>query len=574
MGNDSGSDQNPKQVARPAELIELAEMISRSDDVFVLADSSATILYANHPTPDPRILVELTRRQMPREMVAPSRWRGEIVVDQEGTTTTFDVQVVLTETTLAIHARDITSSTVLQQQLAHLASHDALTDLPNRALLLRRLADSLERARARQSHIAVLYVDIDDLKRINDSVGHECGDEVIAEIARRLVATTRPGDLVARIGGDEFVVLCEGVTDETTAADLADRLRIATTDRISILDKNIDTSVSIGVVLTAGFDSPQASVDIAQSLLDEADKAMYRAKSLGKSRSHVYTASMRSADRERARLVRDLEFAVERDELVVHYQSIISPHTRRTVAAEALVRWNHPELGLLFPSSFIDIALDRFSHGHDTRDPKRADSIDTWVLKRALSDLRNWIDSGRVDGRFAVHVNVSRSQMRPDFVETVLNGLSAAKLNPFNLVVEFNERLILDDDGRIVRTLQSLRRHGVRLSLDDFGAGTSSITSLRTCPVDFVKVDGSLVRGLAHDFVRSPGDGSDDESLVRTVIQLAHGVDASAIAESVTNAMQVDRLVALGCDLVQGFHIAEPLPAADFASSTDTVFPA
>ncbi|MEN9801859.1 MAG: hypothetical protein RLZ37_984, partial [Actinomycetota bacterium] len=289
----------------------------------------------------------------------------------------------------------------------------------------------------------------------------------------------------------------------------------------------------------------------------DADKAMYHAKLRGKARSEMYTEAMRIAERERARLAADLEQAVDMEQLFLVHLPIVSPHTHRIVATEALVRWQHPDRGVLQPAAFIDLA-EGSGAGR---------SIGTWVIRRAVEDLRRWIDEGRVDGHFVVHVNVARSHvLAPDFADVVLDAVSAGSLRPDQIVIEFNEKVVLDDDGRAVRTLRSLRRRGVRLCLDDFGAGTSSLTSLTTCPVDFVKLDGTLVRGL--------GEGGHDEPIVRSVIQLAHGFDASVIAESVSTPLQIERLVALGCDLVQGFHIAMPLPAADFAAGTATVFSA
>lgn len=567
-------EANPGDRMDDGALDRLTALISASDDIFVLTDLDGTIRYTNRSTPEAARIADLVRQQIPRDMVPRdvlvpnpvagvstlrSNWRGEIVLDDDPSSRTFDVQVVIDTASLAMHARDISPAARLQHQLAHLASHDDLTDLPNRSHLLRRLADALERARSRDSHLAVLYVDIDDLKRVNDSAGHERGDEVISEIARRLVAATRPEDLVARIGGDEFVVLCDGIHDEGSAAELAERLRIATSGTLQSPRGDVEVGVSIGVVLFTGGHDARAAGELARSLLDEADTAMYRAKLRGKSRCEVYTETMRAADRERAELAQDLARAVERGELSVEYQPIVSPHTRRVVAAEALVRWQHPKLGRLLPSSFIDLIDDVRT--------ETTTSLGDWVVRAALEDLRTWITTGRVEGRFAVHVNVSRSQiLRSDFAERVLSELERANLQPFHLVLEFDERTVLDGESRTVRTLQSLRRRGVRLSLDDFGAGTASISCLRECPVDFVKIDGSLVRGL--------GDGDDDERLVRTMIQLAHGVDASAIAESVTQTVHMDRLVALGCDLVQGFLISEPVPAANFVPDTATVFPA
>ena len=557
-GTPEHSDSRNDSLRRHA-MNELSNLISTSDDSFVLTDVSGKILYANHTSVAPDSLTHFVRQQMPRSVLATpgSRWRGEVSFDVDGDTRTFDVQVVCGDTSLAFQARDITASLRLQKQLAHLASHDALTDLANRSHLLRRLAQAIDRSRTNHSNVALLYIDIDDLKRVNDSVGHELGDALIVAVGQRLRSSTRPEDLVSRIGGDEFVVLCEGIDDETSASQMAERVRRCASGRYMLPGLDTDLTVSLGVVMYAAMGEAEASARTAESLLRDADKAMYHAKIRGKARSEVYTEAMRTAEHERTRLAADLEHAVEREQLFLVHLPIVSPHTHRIVATEALVRWQHPDRGVLQPAAFIDLA-EGSGAGR---------SIGKWVIRRAVDDLQQWTEERRVDGHFVVHVNVARSHvLEPDFADFVLDAVSVGSLRPDRIVIEFNEKVVLDDDGRAVRALQGLRRRGIRLCLDDFGAGTSSLTSLTACPVDFVKLDGTLVRGL--------GEGGHDEPIVRSVIQLAHGFDASVIAESVSTSLQIERLMALGCDLVQGFHIAMPVPAADFAAGTATVFTA
>lgn len=265
----------------------LAELIMASKDLFVLVDEHGAVVHANFIEPDPSDFAATVLEHIPPDARRDSHWRGMVSFDSGSEPLVFDVQMTGRIDSRAIHARDITESVHLQNQLAHLATHDALTDLPNRALLVSSLEDSVERAHARHTNVAVLYVDIDDLKRVNDTIGHERGDAVIAEISRRLSAATRPGDLVARIGGDEFVVLCESVDDERAATDIAERIRLAAAGPMPEAD--VDISVSVGVVLYTGIDGTKSIAELANSLLREADKAMYDAKAHGKSRCWVHS---------------------------------------------------------------------------------------------------------------------------------------------------------------------------------------------------------------------------------------------------------------------------------------------
>lgn len=539
-------------------LLDLSALIDSSQDPFLLLDRTGAIVYANAAAAHLPGLAPAVRRQMPRDLLdTPGcQWRGEVGLESaEDAGPTFDVQVRCGHESLAIHARDMSASVRLQRQLAHLATHDVLTDLPNRAHLLRRLADAIERCEERRTGCAVVYLDIDDLKSVNDTAGHEFGDLLLMSIAQRLRHATRPGDVVARISGDEFVVVCDDIEDEEAARGIAETLRLAVSGPTDVPALDLDVSVSIGVVLFRGRELAVPVDRTANELLREADSAMYRAKRRGKSRSELFTEDMRTAERERALLTRDFGQALERHELFLVYQPIVSPHTGRATAAEALVRWLHPTRGVLLPSNFLDV----------TGDPRRSAALGQWVIRQAAADLRSWMDAGRVDGRFAVHVNVSRAQVAdPEFTGSVMSALSDVRLRAAQFVVEFHESVVLDDAQDTTTALQSLRRNGVRLSLDDFGSGTSSLTNLQRCPVDFVKLDGSLVRGL----------GEGDEPIVRSMIHLAHGFDASVIAESVTSDVQVERLTTLGCDFLQGFHVGRPVPAAEFDPSTATVPPA
>lgn len=534
---------------------ELLTLLDASDDVLVVTNQDGRVLYINDAGRHFPALIESVRDQVPRHLleVTDGRWRGEVALRAfDGDMHTLDVQVTRSTERMTLLARDITATVRLQAQLTHLATHDALTGLPNRTLFLRKLSEAIERSRVVQSKVAVFFVDIDRLKDVNDSIGHESGDALITNVGRRLVAATRPGDVIGRIGGDEFAVMCEGLTDEVAAMELAERVRRAITGHITLQGVEIRTSASIGVALAGGSNDEGSLTEAAESLMRDADTAMYQAKMRGRSRCALFTERMRESARERALLSASLETAVARHELAVVYQPILEAHSNRIVAVESLLRWHHRVLGVLTPSSFIDLAEESGA----------IVPIGDWVIHQACLDLRQWLDEGHVDRHFVVHVNISRRQVSDHrFVERLLAAVESHALVPAQIALEFDEKMLLNDDGIILRTLLSLKRLGFRLSIDDFGSGYSSLSHLRTCPTDYLKLDGSFVRELGQDERGDP--------IVRSMIQLAHSLDITVIAEWVTTNSQLERLRVLGCDRVQGFGIARPVRAADvFVPST------
>jgi diguanylate cyclase (GGDEF)-like protein len=543
----------------------LDHLIETTDDVVIECDDDGHIIRANPAASAYPQLLDIVRAQMPRDVTtgANDTWRGEIGLrGPDDDTHTFEVQIRRSSVGFALIARDVTATTKLQAALAHQATHDGLTSLPNRTLFVRKLSEAIERARISRDMVAVFFLDIDKLKDVNDTAGHENGDMLIANIGKRLVAATRPGDIVGRIGGDEFVILCEGLVDEEAALDLAERVRLSITGRVSLHGVEVTTGASLGVAVTRGETGEPVLTDAAIALMRNADTAMYHAKLRGRSRCELYSDTMRETARERSAMSADLERALSNDELRLVYQPIQSPYSERVVGAEALLRWHHPSLGVLTPSVFVDLAEESGIIA----------PIGEWVTRRACADLRSWIDDGRVDRRFVMHVNVSPRQVAdPRFVERTLGALKDHDLQPQHLALEFDERMLMRDPTNALRTLQSLRRSGVRLSIDDFGTGYSSLSHLRACPADFLKLDGS--------FVRSLGDEDRDEPIVRGIIQLAHGLEMAVIAEWVTTDSQVTRLRALGCDLLQGYRIGRPVSAVDFghtgpmSRSTDDELP-
>jgi diguanylate cyclase (GGDEF)-like protein/PAS domain S-box-containing protein len=506
-----------------------------------------------------QMFIQAIRDQVPREVTTSStsnRWEGELGFrSPDGIMRTLSIvlQIVRTADGVISHysaiARDITEAKQLQDELTRQATHDAMTGLPNRVLFLRKLSEALERSRTLKRGVTVLFVDLDKLKDVNDNIGHGVGDQLLNTIAKRLVSATRPSDIVARIGGDEFVVLCDGLGDEHVAMDVADRVRQAMTGQVILQGIEIFTSASIGIAMaTPTLLAEESPNDAAVTLLRNADTAMYRAKQRGRGRCEMFSEEMRKTDRERAALSSELERALATNQLFVVHQPIVSTHTGRVAGTEALLRWNHPERGVLTPPVFLEMAEESGAIG----------PIGDWVIRQACTDARSWMDIHVVDGSFVVHVNVSARQLSDaGFVERVMGSLRDTKLEPFHLALEINETTMLNDNPAIMRTLNALKRLGVKLAIDDFGTGYSSLAHLRDFPADFLKLDGTLVRDIGLQ-------GSDDP-IVRSIIQLAHSLNMSVIAEWVTTDDQTQRLRLLGCDFVQGNRIGEPVVASEFA---------
>ncbi len=505
------------------------------------------------------------RDQVPREVLnaspalpspAENRWVGEVGFrspDGIVRTLSLTLQVVRDATGVVQHfsaiARDITETKQLHDELTRQATHDARTGLPNRVLFLRRLAEALEKDRTLKSGCAVMFIDLDRLKIVNDTMGHDVGDVLISNIAKRIVNATRPSDTVARNGGDEFVVLCDGVTDEHVANDIASRILQAVTGQMVLQGTEIFTSASIGIAMsTQQLLADHSPADAAQILLNNADTAMYRAKQRGRGRSEIYSDAMRAEARDRVALTNALERALATGQMRLVYQPIVSAHTGRNAGVEAYLRWDHPERGELTPPTFLPVAEESGMIG----------PLGDFVVAQACADLRGWIDSGLVDRSFALHLNVSAKQLTDaSFVDRTLTALRDAGLEAGQLVVEVIEKTVLDDNPGIGRSINALKRAGIRVAIDDFGSGFSSLSSLRNFPADVLKLDGSLVRDI--------GQQGHDDPIVRSIIQLAHSLDMTVVAEWVSTEEQAKRLRVLGCDHLQGNRIGEAVAAEEFA---------
>jgi diguanylate cyclase (GGDEF)-like protein/PAS domain S-box-containing protein len=429
---------------------------------------------------------------------------------------------------------DVTRRKHAESELRHQAEHDPLTALPNRKAFTHRLTMALDGG----DPLAVAFVDIDDFKVINDSLGHGAGDRLLVAVAERLRRVLRPSDLLARFGGDEFVALLEGVEDPTNALRVADRLAGSLRAPFVVDGQQRFVTASVGVALGHG------SEDQAEELLRDSDSAMYRAKELGKARCELFDQSMRKRAVERLEFEAGLRTAIENDELRLHYQPAIELDSGRVVGVEALLRWEHPELGLLQPDRFIPLA----------EQTGLIVPIGEWVLEEACRQLMEWGDHD-----ITMAVNVSPRQLASEsLVDAVTHALRTADLRPSRLWLEITESAVIGDPEAAVAKLHQLKDLGVRLAVDDFGVGYSSLANLRELlPVDALKIDRSFVNGLDLN--------ADDRAIVESVIRLAHSLSLNAVAEGVETANQAALLTALDCTHAQGFHYAKPLRPGDLA---------
>jgi diguanylate cyclase (GGDEF)-like protein len=440
---------------------------------------------------------------------------------------------------VVVTARDVTERRALEDQLAHQAYHDSLTGLANRVLFTDRIAHALERGHRRQNLFAVLFVDLDDFKTVNDSLGHAAGDELLVEVGRRIRSCVRPEDTCARLGGDEFAVMIEQIASPDAAVIVARRILETMARPLTILGSEVAVQGSVGIALGTG---EQTANEITRS----ADLAMYRAKSEGKGRYALYEPSMHEHVLERLELKADLQRADVEREFVVHYQPIVTVQSGELVGVEALVRWRHPDRGLVAPGEFLGLAEETGVvlplGGH--------------VLREACVQAVSWRQAGHPD--LGMSVNVSAKQLASSHLrEDVVSALGESGLDPSALTLEITESTLLDSQV-VIRRLEDLKELGVRIAIDDFGTGYSSLNYLRRFPVDTLKI--------AHAFVEELGASADQERLVAAILRLGTTLGLECIAEGVERHAQRDRLRALGCPYAQGFLFSEPLPADELGT--------
>jgi diguanylate cyclase (GGDEF)-like protein/PAS domain S-box-containing protein len=442
-------------------------------------------------------------------------------------------------TPLVFQIQDITDRKRAEEQLQHEAMHDVLTGLPNRAMFIDHLELAIARAQRNEARkFAVLYVDLDRFKIINDSLGHSVGDQLLKEVAVRLWKCVRAGDTVARLGGDEFVLLLEDIYEENEAIEVAERIKGELAASFTLNGREVFTTVSIGVA------SSWTSYHQAEGLIRDADAAMYRAKSLGKNRHEIYDSAMHAQVNDQLQMETALRMAVERNELVVYYQSIVDLETFKISGFEALVRWNHPERGFISPAHFIPLA----------EETGLIVDIGEWVLRDACRQMERWQKIFPSDPPLFVSVNLSSKQfIQSDLIQRVTQIIEETKINPEGLKLEITESAVMDNVETATEMLKKLRALGIKLSIDDFGTGYSSLSYLHRFPIDTLKVDRSFVVNMSED--------GENVEIVRTIVSLAQNLGMNVIAEGVETKEQLAALRKLGCENGQGYFFSKPVGA-------------
>jgi diguanylate cyclase (GGDEF)-like protein/PAS domain S-box-containing protein len=432
--------------------------------------------------------------------------------------------------------RDVTARRRAEERLVHEAIHDALTGLPNRTLLIDRVGQALNRAkRVSRASFALLFVDFDRFKTVNDSLGHAVGDELLCAAATRLAGCVRPGDTVARLGGDELAILVEDIERESDAVAVAERVLAAIAEPFALRGHEVFATASIGIAAGSLSDGDP------QELLRAADVAMYQVKRRGGSGYEVFQPGMHTIALARLEIETDLRRALDRDELVLHYQPIVELASGETTGFEALVRWNHPQKGLIYPAEFIPIA----------EETGMILPIGAWVLERACGQMQEWIERFPESAGLTISVNVSARQLtRSGWADSVVAALRRTGLAPGNLALELTETVLMETRGSSTGALEHLHRHGVRIHLDDFGTGYSSLGYLHELPIDALKIDRSFVARLGE-----PGESAE---IIRTMMTLAGNLGIDVIAEGIETIEQAERLIGLGCTMGQGYHYARP----------------
>jgi diguanylate cyclase (GGDEF)-like protein len=435
---------------------------------------------------------------------------------------------------------DVTDRKSLEDQLTHQALHDPLTKIANRGLFRNRVDHALAKLPRTNTSLAVLFLDLDNFKAINDSLGHAAGDKLLFSVAERLQDCLRTTDTAARLGGDEFAVLVESVNRSNEAVVIAERILSVFHQPFLIEGKEVYVGTSIGIAASSDMTST------SEDLLRNADMAMYRAKNQGKGTYVVFEPHMHEALMERIELEEDLRRGIDAQEFTVHYQPILDLNSNRMLGMEALVRWVHPKHGLLAPMTFIPLA----------EETNLIVPLGDWILSEACRQVQEWRDEYGSEFDVSVTVNISiRQFQQKELVEMVTRALENSGLPPRSLVLEITESFMMQDTEVTIAKLHDLKNLGVRLAIDDFGTGYSSLSYLQRFPIDILKIDKSFIDKL--------GQGSEGSAVARAIIMMGDSLNLKTIAEGIEHPEQIDALQNLGCEAGQGFHFAKPLTKED-----------
>ena len=436
--------------------------------------------------------------------------------------------------------RDITERKEAQQRILYLATHDALTNLPNRTLLYDRITQAIAQAHRSGCYVAVIFIDLDKFKIINDSLGHDTGDLLLQAVAAKLSVGLRAGDTVARQGGDEFIIVLPSLKGMEDAAVAAQKLLSSLSEPFMVKTYELHTGASIGISMYPGDGQ---DVD---TLLRNSDTAMYHAKEDGRNNYQFFAAHMNTIAAERLSLETKLRHALERDEFLLYYQPIVLCESGAVIGTEALLRWQQPQSGWILPAQFIPVAEDTGLIG----------PLGEWVFKTACLQVRTWLDAGYAIPHVAINLSTRQFRQR-NLVQVIAKIMSDAGVEPQYIEIEITESLLMERTEEAISKLQALSDMGIRISIDDFGTGYSSLSYLKRFPIDKLKIDQSFVRDVATD--------PDDAAIVVAIIAMAHSLDVKVVAEGVETAELLDFLRRHGCDECQGYYFARPMPAVDVA---------
>lgn len=436
---------------------------------------------------------------------------------------------------------DVSDARQMAQKMTYLAEHDYLTDLPNRLLLTDRITQAISAAKRRHSKLAILFFDIDHFKRVNDTLGHEVGDQLLKVMSKKLQMCIRASDTLSRQGGDEFVVLLPELKDDTVTAEIAQKILTAIKDPINIANHELYITASIGIAV---YPDDGDSVDV---LTRNADAAMYHAKNSGRNNYQFFTKEMSARVAAQLTMENSLQKAISNNELLLFYQPKVSIKTGKIIGAEALIRWMHPQWGMMMPDRFIKIA----------EESGLIKGIGHWVLREACTQNKKWQDAGLPEIPIAINVSVVELN-HAHFTQEVIKVLLQTGLQPYNLELEVTESVAIQSEVNVIHDLNKLKEMGVRLSVDDFGTGYSSLSYLKLLPVNTIKIDKSFIRDIQID--------ANDAAIVTAIIKMSQSLGLTVIAEGVETQAQLEFLKSHDCDEMQGYLFSRPVPADEFAA--------